>query len=221
MAEWRLVGDPRFTAFGLNYLGQIALILGQYDEGRSAFEESVKLNVSVGARWNLGHAYQGLGAVAQAQGEHQRAVDMFRKGVDTFTELGGRFYAAQGLAEMGRSVFALGNDAEAERVWHESLRIAIEIHGTPVALEALAGLARLQAKRGEIEQALELLLIVLNHPASIQETKDRAAHLRIGLEAQLTSEQVEAAHVRAQAKTFEAAVDEVLKQAEFTWSPSR
>ncbi len=212
VAEWRAIGDPRFTAFGLNFLGQIALTLGRYDVARIALEESVALNISVGARWNLGHAYQGLGAVAQAQGEHQRAVDMFRKGVDTFTELGGRFYAAQGLAEMGRSVFALGNDAEAEHVWRESLHIAAETRGTPVALIAIVGIASLWAKRGDTEHALELLLMVLNHPASIQETRDRAARLRTELEAQLTRQQVEAAQARAQAKTFEAAVDEVLKQ---------
>jgi len=211
VAEWRLIGDPRFTAFGLNFLGQSALILGRYDEARTAFEESVTLNSYVGARWNLGSAYQGLGAVAQAQGKHQQAVAMFRKGVDTFTELGGRFYVGQGLAEMGRSVFALGNYAEAERVWRESLRIATETRGTPVALEALAGLASLRAKQGKMEHALELLLIVLIHPASVQETRDRAARLRLALETQLTSKQAEAAQARAQAKTFEAAVDEVLK----------
>ena len=216
MAEWRAIGDPRFTAFGLNFLGQIALTLERYDVARTALEESVALNSSVGARWNLGHAYQGLGAVAQAQGEHQRAVDMFRKGVDTFTELGGRFYAAQCLAEMGRSVFALGNDAEAERVWRESLRIATEIHGTPVALDALVGLASLQARQGEMEPALELLLIILNHTASPQETRNRATHRRAELEAQLTSQQVEAAQVRVRAKTFETAVAEVLKQTGLT-----
>jgi len=216
VADWRAIGDPRFIAFGLNLLSQSALILGRYDEARAALEESVALLRSVGARWNLGHAYQGLGAVAQAQGDHQRAVDMFRKGVDTFTELGGRLYLAQGLAEMGRSVLALGNDAEADGVWRESLRIATETHGIPVALEALAGLASLQAKRGDIEPALELLLIILNHPASPQETRNRAAHLRAELEAQLTRQQVEEVQARATAQTFEAAVGEVLKQAEPT-----
>ena len=113
---------------------------------------------------------------------------------------------------MGRSIFALGNDAEAGRAWRESLRIAIETRGMFVALEALVGLASLPAKRGDPEYALELLLIVLNHPASIQDTRDRAAHLRTELEAQLTSQQVEAAQARAQAKTFDATVDEILGQ---------
>jgi hypothetical protein len=116
------------------------------------------------------------------------------------------------LAEMAGSILALGNEAEAGRIWREALRIATDIYGTPVALEALAGFASLHAKQGDREHALELLLIVLHHPASFQETKDRAAQLRTELEAQLTSQQVEAAQARAKAKTFAAAVDESLQQ---------
>ncbi len=212
MADWRSIGDPRFIAIGLRILSQSAITLGRYDEARAALEESAALSSSVGDRWGLGSAYRGLGAVAQAQGKHQQALVMFRKGIDIFTELGGHFYVAQGLAEMGRSIVALGNEAEAGRVWRESLRIAAETHGIPVALEALAGLASLQAKQGDMEYALELLLIVLDHLAGIQETRDRAAQLRTELEAQLPSQQVKAIQERAQAKTFEAAVDEVLKQ---------
>jgi predicted ATPase/DNA-binding SARP family transcriptional activator len=208
VAEWRAVGDPRFIGFGLNFLGQSALALGRFDEARTALEESVELNMSVGARWNLGHAFQGLGAVAQAQGEHQRAADMFLKAVNTFTELGGRFYMAQGLAQMGQSLFALGNEVEAGRVWRESLRIAAEIHGMPVALDALVGLASLRAKRGDAQSALDLLLIVLNHPASNQETKDRAEKLRRELKPRLTPQQIQA----AQAKARELRVDQVINQ---------
>jgi len=212
VAEWRAVGDPRFTAYGLNFLGQSALALGRFDEARRALEESVELNTSVGARWNLGHAFQGLGAVAQAQGEHRRAADFFLKAVDTFTELGGLYYIGQGLAQMGQSLFALGNDVEAERTWRESLRIANEIHGTPVVLEALVGMASLWVKREETQLALELFLIVLNHPACDQEIKNRVDPLRIELEAQLTSQQVDAIGERAQTITLESMVEEVLKQ---------
>ena len=214
VAEWRAVGDPRFTAYGLNFLGQSALALGRFDEARKALEESVELNTSVGARWDLGHAFQGLGAVAQAQGEHQRAADLFLKAVDTFTELGGLFYIGQSLAQMGRSLFALGNDVEAERIWRESLRIAAEIRGVPVELEALLGMASLQAKRGETQSAFELLLIVLNHPACDQETKNRASALQAELEAQLTSLEIMAIQARTREKLFEAIVEDFIQVSE-------
>jgi tetratricopeptide (TPR) repeat protein len=211
VAEWRAVGDPRFIAYGLNFLGQSALALGRFDEARKALEKSVELNTSVGARWNLGHAFQGLGAVAQAQGEHQQAADWLLKAVDTFSELGGLFYIGQCLAQRGRSLFALGNDEEADQAWRKSLRIATDIRGVPVMLDALVGMASLQAKIGETQSAFELLLIVLNHPACDQETKNRAKKLRAELAAQLTPIQMDAIQARAMEKTLEEVVGDLLK----------
>jgi hypothetical protein len=54
--------------------------------------------------------------------------------------------------------------------------------------------------------------MALDHPSSLQETKNRASELRIELEAQMTRQQVEAAQIRARDKSFESAVDELLKQ---------
>src|SRR5512142_1450893 len=116
--------------------GQSAFALGRYDEARVALEESAALSISGGDGWGLGSAYRGLGIIAQAQGQHQEAVDMFHNSLDTFGNLGGRWWVARVLAEMSRSVLALGDQAEAERVLHESLHIAIEARAIPVALEA-------------------------------------------------------------------------------------
>jgi tetratricopeptide (TPR) repeat protein len=216
VAEWRLIGDPRLTAIALNTLSWMAVKLGRYDEARAALEESVVLNTSIGDRWGLGFAYRGLGFIAQAQGEQRLAVDMYRKGLDTFTELGARQDAARVLTEISPSLLALGNDAEAAHALHEALCITAETQSTFVALAALAGIAALRAKRGEIEPALKLLIIVLAHPASVQDTRDRAEQLRTEVEAQLTQQQVEAAQAQAQGSTLEAIVDEVLRQAELT-----
>ena len=214
VADWRLIGDPRLIAFALDFLSRSALKLGRYDEARTALEENVALNSSIGFGWGLGTAYEGLGIVAEAQGGHNQAVDMFRKSLGTFTELGARQDAARVLNELSRSLLALGDEAAAARGWREALRVSTETQGLFVALEALTGIATLQAKRGENKQALELLFIVLEHPASVQDTKDRAEQLRSQLEAQLTRQQIEAAQARAQAKTLEIAVDEELKQKE-------
>ena len=136
---------------------------------------------------------------------------MFRKSLDTLTEVGARQDVARVLVEMSRSIFALGNDAEAERGWREALHVTMETQGTFVALEALVGIATLRAKQGHFDQALELLLIVLNHPASLQDTKDRASDLRTELETQLTPTQIEAILGDAGKKTFDTVVEELLR----------
>lgn len=211
VADWRAIGDPRLTAIALQNLSWMAVRLGLYDEAREALEESVSLNTSIGDRWNLGFAYRGLGLIAQAQGEHLQAVDMFRRSLDTLTEVGARQDEARVLTEMSHSIFALGNDAEAERGWHETLHVTMETQGIFVALEALVGIAMLKAKQGNIEQAFELSMIVLNHPACLQETQNRADRLRAELEPQLTPGQIDAIQAHAAEETFEAVVEGLLK----------
>lgn len=210
VADWRAIGDPRMTAMTLNLLSWNALILGRFDEARAATEESISLGISVGDRYALGFAYRGLGLIAQTQGEHSQAVETFRKSLETLTELGARQDAARVLAEMSRSVIALGNDAEAEGMLHESLSLANETQGTFIELDALVGIASLQAKQGNAEHALKVLLIVLNHSASLPETRNRAEQLHAELEAKLTRQQVEAVQTRAQSATLEAIVAQML-----------
>jgi tetratricopeptide (TPR) repeat protein len=211
VAEWRRIGDPRLTAIALNNLSWVASKLGRYDEARAALEESIRLNSSIGDRYGLGFAYRGLGLIAQAQDEHLQAVDLFRKSVDTLTELGARQDVARVLVELGRSHLALGNDSEAERHWQEALRVTRETQGTFVALDVLIGMATLKAKRENIERAYELSLIVLNHPASLHETRNRAEMLRRELERRLTPRQIEIAQTRAQESSLDLVVAQVLE----------
>jgi len=211
VADWRQIGDPRLIAFALDFLSRSARRLGRYEEARAALEENAALNNSIGFGWGLGTAYRGLGILAQAQANHQHAIDMFHKSLATFTELGGSWYVARVLADMGRSILAQGNDAEAGRVWRESLRIAAEINGLPVVLESLVGIASLRAKGGETQSALELLLIVLTHPACHHEIKNRASTLQAELESQLTPTGIEAIKAHAGEQTFEKVVEDLLK----------
>jgi tetratricopeptide (TPR) repeat protein len=210
VADWHIIGDPRLIAFSLDFLSRSALRLERYDEARAALEENVALNSSIGFDWGLGIAYRGLGKVAQAQGKHQDAVEMFNKSLDTFRNLGASWFVARVLTEKGGSLLALGNETESRGIWREALTIAIDIHGMPVALEALVGFASLEAKQGDTKRALELLLLVLEHPASLQVTKKRAIALQAELEAQLPPAYIETIRIHAQGKTFESVVNDLL-----------
>jgi hypothetical protein len=62
------------------------------------------------------------------------------------------------------------------------------------------------------EQAIELLALVLHHPASEQETKDRAKHLLAELESGLPPESISAAQARAKARSLDAVAEEILNE---------
>ena len=207
---WREISDPRFTAFGLLALSLGMNKLGKYQEARAALEESISINESVGDRWGLGTAYRGLALVEQEQGRHDEAIEAFQKSRSILNDLGARWDEARVFADMGRSIFALGNLADAENTWRTSIEIASEVKGTSLILESILGIANVRAKHGNSEQAYGLLLIVSNHTAALQETRERAAKLSAELERQLTMQEVNSIQARIEERDFDALVAEIL-----------
>lgn len=207
---WRKTGDLRFTAFGLTSLSLGAMAAHKYDEAQAALEESITINRSLGDRTGLGNAYRGLGLVEQVQGRHAQALDSFEKSHQLFTELGARWDIARLLSEMGRSEFALGNDVEAERLWRESLRLSMETQGILTALDVLVDVAGIYAKRGDIQHALQLALISLNHPASIQSTRVQAEKIIGELKEKTSLEDLETAKRLAKESVLESVIEKIL-----------
>lgn len=99
--------------------------------------------------------------------------------------------------------------------------LIVQLETAPQALEALAGIAHLQARAGQPEQALALIGLVQHHPSSYQESKDRLADLVAELEARLPSEQVKAALVRGQERELWAMTAELRDSLIEDHDPSR
>jgi len=158
----------------------------------------------------LGTAYRGLALVEQEQGRHDEAIEAFQKSRSILNDLGARWDEARVFADMGRSIFALGNLADAENTWRTSIEIASEVKGTSLILESILGIANVRAKHGNSEQAYGLLLIVSNHTAVLQETRERAAKLSAELERQLTMQEVNSIQARIEERDFDALVAEIL-----------
>lgn len=209
LALWRAIGDPRSISLGLNFLSPTLIKLGYYEQARAALQESLKLCQELGNRWGMGTAYRYLGLVALAQGQLSEAETFILKSLDVFNEFVTGWDIVRSLTYLGEVKAAAGDAAEARRIFLQALRMAMEVEAMPLALDALVGLAYLQVQAGQVEQAQELSICVLQHPAGTQETKNRAKCLWAELERQRPPRQIEA----AQAKTFEAVVGEILKQA--------
>jgi tetratricopeptide (TPR) repeat protein len=147
-----------------------------------------------------------------AQGEYAAAGVHLRASAEAFREIGARWDLARVLKDLGRTTYELGDHASAKGYFLEALDLATEAGTVTIALEALADLALLQLEGGQPNEALELVLQVLQHPASSQEARDSAEELLIRLEAQLSREQIAAA--QAQARSFDAVMEETLGSSE-------
>ncbi len=199
LALWRTIGDARSIALGLNFLSPTAIILGHYAEAEACLRESLTLCSQVGDRWGMGTAYRYLGLAYLAQGKLAEAESYLNKSLDVFDKFVTGWDIARSLTYLGEVRAAAGDLASAERIFRQALATALEAHSSPLALDALVGLADLQARAGQAEQALAVALLVSHHPASTAETKERASQLCAELEGRFTPEQI--ANVERQART--------------------
>ena len=117
---------------------------------------------------------------------------------------------AQALVYLGEAAVAAGDLVDARRIFLDALREATEAQTALLSVDALIGLAHVQAVTGQIPRAVEISRCVLSHSASAQPTKDRAEQLLAQLEPRLAPQQVEAARAWAQAASLETLVAELL-----------
>ena len=108
----------------------------------------------------------------------------------------------------------MGDLEKAQKYLHMSLRQADKFRNWGHSLLTMVGIARLFAKQGKEELALELLVLVMSHPKSWQMGKDQAAPLVAELKAKLPPEVVVAALERGRARDLEKTVQELLVELE-------
>jgi predicted ATPase/DNA-binding XRE family transcriptional regulator len=207
---WRALGDPHYVALGLNFISPTATQLGHYDEAHAFLDESLTLSTQLGDRWGMGTAYRNLGLVALRQGNIPEAQALLHKSLETLDGVVTGWAIAQGLIYLGEATAAAGNLVDARRIFLEALHGATEAQTALLCMDALIGLAHVQAVTGESQQAVALSSYVLSHSASTHQAKDRAMQLAVQLESQLTLQQAEAARAWTQDKSLETLVAELL-----------
>ncbi len=211
LAIARELGDPMQIAHILAYMSRTIIALGRITEAEVILQESLAFAQEIGYRSGMGHALDGLGRVAQLTSS-EKARTLFAASYAVYEETGDLRNIARVLSHQGYNSLARGDDVDAQNSFVAALRLTREGGFIPFALDALVGLASLQAKQGDREQALKLLLIALNHAASSQETKDRAERLRLELEERLTPQQIELARTQARTHSFDDVAAQVLEQ---------
>ena len=103
-----------------------------------------------------------------------------------------------------------GDLTGAKNFYLKALRISFEAHSIPITLDSFLGLAQVHAKSGKAEYALELLQHILDHPYSIQDTKDRAIEVRNEVRKLLNDDQLSVVDEKGLSQTFDELVSNVL-----------
>ena len=151
-----------------------------------------------------------MAVTAQLAGEYTEARRLFDESIALYREIGDQWGWSRVLNLRGYFALLTGDVALARHVFLQAAQISLAAGVIPNVLDALAGLCSCCAQEGQRDRALELAILVLQHSASSQDSKDRAEKLRSELEMQLTPQQVDEARERVVDKSLQAVVQEIL-----------
>jgi class 3 adenylate cyclase/tetratricopeptide (TPR) repeat protein len=209
-AIYRELGDQQGGAEALRCFGMCAILQGKYEEGKQYTEESLTLNREIGDRHKVALCLVGLGEIARRQGKYEEAKQYYEEGLLILREIGARDAAAMCLNNLGHVHAALGEEDVAWTYLREAISESLAMGTATTILEALVGVAGLQAKARRSPRAAELL----DHPALDEFTKQYADPLLATLREALPADQLEAALERGKSLDLEGVVAEVLAGSE-------
>lgn len=209
LAHFRQLGDPMMTSHVLSDLGHIMQKLGDLDQAEKLLQEGLEIARELEyCRFAVGTALDGLGQVAYARGNYRKAHTFFSEGARLFQQIGDTHRLTQVLNYQGLNALALNTMSDAQNYFCTALKLAQQGGVTSSMLDALIGLAMLDAQKTRRGETLELVLYILQHPATGQDTKNRATRLKAEFEANLPQERVKLAEQEARLKNL----DEFVRQ---------
>ncbi len=215
----REVNDHILEAYVLLDLSNIAL--GQEDYGRAkqfALEALASAQMVDHQLMKL-RTQRCLGSIAHLQEDYAEANRYYVESLATAETMGNRWGVSSAFRSLGAVACGRGDYTEARQHFRKALSIAEDVHNVPEVLNILGEIAGLQVQERRRERAVELLALVLSHPASGHDTKDRielmgaeerATQLYAYLEGQLSPDTFAAAQARGRVRDLDATVKELL-----------
>ena len=116
----------------------------------------------------------------------------------------------QNHCALGRLDVAQGRFVGARKHFHNALQTALPLSQPPLILDCLAGIIELFVTEGDLAYAALLAIFITGHPASRAKITERAAHLLARIEADLSSNALDAVHQRSRSLDLDSVAAQLL-----------
>ncbi|MCB9450304.1 MAG: tetratricopeptide repeat protein [Anaerolineaceae bacterium] len=199
LAIARKLDDKRRINVTLINLGHQAVLAKDYHTAEKYLAESLASSKEMNSPDVAANALSGLGDIAIGREDYDRAQEYLEEASMIARRIGHSRLIAGALVSLGVVAYQTGRYAEATQYLDEALKKAIDVGAVMQTLLILVRIARLLAKQEQAEQSVELLGLVLYHPAVFDEAKQEASDLLKDLEATLSPSLFTAALERGKA----------------------
>jgi predicted ATPase/DNA-binding CsgD family transcriptional regulator len=200
------------VAGSLIRLAEVMTAQGEFEAARRHYQEALEIASRLADQRLYASVLAGLGQVARYSGDYAAARQLYDESLVAFRELGDRGNIAQQLAALGVIAMSQGENARSRRHLLESLQEGIAIGAPPIILNSMMGIAEFFMGTGNLTAAVRLAALVINHPASHAEAKERAGLLLTHLEAKWFATDLKMAYQEAAHDDLDEAAARLVEQ---------
>jgi predicted ATPase len=162
LALFRELGDHYGIAEALYALGEVARLVGVYEEAKRFHEESLAVRQTLGDQSGIADSLRGLSNIAVKQGQLEGGERLIRQSVAIHRDLGNRGAIADGLHYLGQTAMYLGEYAEAYTKLEESIALYSDLGDRNGLAISHGGAAFVEFMRGRFEQTCVHAQMCLN-----------------------------------------------------------
>ena len=212
-AIYEAIGDRMGIARAADLLASVANRgYADHERALNLYREALSFVRAAGARGAEAPLLNNMAEVVRAMGDQAQAQRYYREAGALSAELGEPLGVAVASVNLGHVAAAQGDDREARAHYREVLQLAREMGDVSLLLDALAGLAGVLERAGQVEQALEVLGLVANHPALADDTRQLVEQSLATLRGQCSQEQVATGLARGRDLRLEEVVAGIVMQ---------
>jgi predicted ATPase/DNA-binding SARP family transcriptional activator len=198
-------------------LARCAAGLKDYKEAKRLFTDCLIMSKEIGATKAIADNLIDLGELAIVMGDYHDAVHFAQESLVFYNKVVEQERSpilSLSFRVLGEAAFGLKQYHRARKYLYLALDSAILGHWKDEILLSLVGIAQLMAFEGEEELSIELLNLVVHHPASWQWTKDKASRILTEIEFELPDEITAAAKKRGLVRDLGKTAEELLSTLE-------
>ncbi|MCP4539087.1 MAG: tetratricopeptide repeat protein [Chloroflexi bacterium] len=147
------IGDRRRESVALGNFGGIDRALGQYERAREYYTQSMQIAREIGNREQECDRLFNLGLLLHQMGNDKDALSYAEQGLRIAQEIGARRPQGYALTILGHVLTGLDRLTKAAQIYRQALDTRRELDEHKLAMEPLAGLARIVLAQGGLAEA--------------------------------------------------------------------
>jgi diguanylate cyclase (GGDEF)-like protein len=188
------VGDFSGKAAALNNLGDVARELAEFDQAQSYLQQSLNLYQQLGHRYGQSVVMCNLGEVLNRLKEGSKARKILEQSLSICEETGNHTGMAYALVTLTGILTQQGELEPARQCLCRALNLALENQTLPLVMDALVACGQWLRRDGKGGQALQVLMYVTRHPATMKGRKKEAEWIISRLASELPPDETREAY---------------------------